>query len=274
MFLELRKTVPFKVSGSDCIPGSVLKQCREDLSRSVSQLLSKTSRQARQLKLCNLASVIYVHKKSSKSATRNSRSISLLPSLSRVMRGFVNRSRMGFLDRNGIISINQYCFRQRLGTQYNLMLLHHRSSIVTAGVQLAYPYNDNLYTILPSFVYDIFSRKQIIVFSLHPFCSWMSSCCQYNYSLWKIIPSRSAIRRSEVWFVLYAPSIAEKLPATVCSEMADTPYFRRTVKFLGKGRYLHKLLWNAVRIFIINFIFKLMQAFKPFWNGQISWKPS
>ena len=151
--------------------------------------------------------------------------------------GDVIRSLICFLDINNIICINQYCFRQGLGTQFILTLLHHRSSIDTAeGVHLTYCYNDNLHTILPSLVYDIFSRSQIIVFNLHPFCSWMSSCCQYNYSLWKIIPSRSAIRSSAVWCVWYAPSINEKLPATVCSEMTGTLYFKRTINFLGKGR--------------------------------------
>ena len=39
--------------------------------------------------------------------------------------------------------------------------------------------------------------------------------------------------------------------------------FRKTVIFL------HKSLWNALRIFIINFIFELAQAFKSFLKGQI-----
>ena len=39
--------------------------------------------------------------------------------------------------------------------------------------------------------------------------------------------------------------------------------FRKTVIFL------YKSLWNALRIFIINFIFELAQAFKSFLKGQI-----
>ena len=48
-------------------------------------------------------------------------------------------------------------------------------------------------------------------------------------------------------------------------------FFRKTIVFIFY--FLHKSLWNALPIFIINFIFKLAQAFKSFRKGQISRKP-
>ena len=129
---ELRKIVPSKATGSDGIPGRVWKQCSEDLSRPVSQLFSRAFRHGRQPLLWKLASVVPVHKKGSKSATKNYRPISLLPILSKVMGAIVNRSLMGFLERNHILSTNQYGFRQGLGTQDLLTLLHHRWSTVPA----------------------------------------------------------------------------------------------------------------------------------------------
>ena len=113
------------------IPEADLKQCNEDLSRPVSQLFSRAFRHGRQPLLWKLASVVPVHKKGSKSVTKNYRPISLLPRLS-VTEAIVNRSLMGFLERNYILSTNQYGFRQGLGTQDLLTILHHRWSTVSA----------------------------------------------------------------------------------------------------------------------------------------------
>ena len=129
---ELRKIVPSKATGSDGIPGRVLKQCSEDFSRPVSQLFSRAFRHGRQPLLWKLASVVPVHKKGSKSVTKNFRPISLLPILSKVMEAIANHSLMGFPERNHILSTNQYGFRQGLGTQNLLTLLHHRWSTVSA----------------------------------------------------------------------------------------------------------------------------------------------
>ena len=82
--------------------------------------------------LWKLASVVPVHKKGSQSVTKNNRPISLLPSLSKVMKAIVNRSLMDFLERNHILSTNQYGFRRALGIHDLLTLLHHRWSTVSA----------------------------------------------------------------------------------------------------------------------------------------------
>ena len=130
---ELRRIVPSKATGSDGVPGRVLKQCCEELCRPVAQLSSKAFRQSRQPSLWKLASVVPVHKKGSKSATKNYQPISLLPILSKFMEAIINRSLMGFLERRHILTANQYGFRSGLGTQDLLTLLHHRWSTVAAG---------------------------------------------------------------------------------------------------------------------------------------------
>ena len=109
-----------------------VKQCSEDLSRPVSQLFHRAFRHGRQPLLWKLASVVPVHTMGSKSATKNYRPISLLPGSSKVMEAIVNRSLMGFLERNHILSTNQYSFRQDLGIQDLLTLPHHRWSTVYA----------------------------------------------------------------------------------------------------------------------------------------------
>ncbi|XP_065195441.1 uncharacterized protein LOC135826763 [Sycon ciliatum] len=100
---------------------------------STDPLFSKAFHQGRQPSLWKLASVVPVHKKGSKSATKNYRPISLLPKLSKVMEAIINRSLMGFLERQRILTANQYGFRSGLGTQDLLTLLHHRWSTVAAG---------------------------------------------------------------------------------------------------------------------------------------------
>ena len=51
-------------------------------------------------------------------------------------------------------------------------------------------------------------------------------------------------------------------------------FLRKQFVVLGKlSFFLHQSLWNALRIFIIYFIFELAQALKSFFKGQISRKP-
>ena len=130
---ELKRIVPSKATGSDRVPGRVLKHGCEELCRPVAQLFSKASRQGRQPSLWKLASVVPVHKKGSKSATKNYRPISLLPILSKVMEAIINRGLMGFLERQHILTANQYGFRSGLGLQDLLTILHHRWSTVAEG---------------------------------------------------------------------------------------------------------------------------------------------
>ena len=99
----------------------------------MAQFFSKAFRQGRQPSLWKLASVVPVHKKDSKSATKNYRPISLLPILSKVMEAIINRSFMGFLEHQHMLTTNQYGFRSGLGTQDLLTLLHHHWSTVAAG---------------------------------------------------------------------------------------------------------------------------------------------
>ena len=83
-------------------------------------------RQGRQPDLWKIASVVPVFKKKSKSNVRNYRPISLLPILSKVMETLVNRAVTNFLERNSILSSNQYGFRRGMSTQDILTLLSHR----------------------------------------------------------------------------------------------------------------------------------------------------
>ena len=123
---ELKKIQPSKSTGSDMIPGRVLKECCRELSEPVARLFTMSFRQGRQPDLWKIASVVPVFKKKSKSNVRNYRPISLLPILSKVMETLVNRAVTNFLERNSILSSNQYGFRRGMSTQDILTLLSHR----------------------------------------------------------------------------------------------------------------------------------------------------
>lgn len=130
---ELRKLKPSKATGSDDIPGRVLKQCCDELSLPVSRLFTAAFRQGIQPALWKHARVVPVHKRKSKSDVKNYRPISLLPILSKIMEAIINRSLMNFLENNSILSPNQFGFRRGLSTQDALTLLNHRWSTITAN---------------------------------------------------------------------------------------------------------------------------------------------
>ena len=105
----LKKIQPSKATGSDIIPGRVLKEfCREPVAR----LFTNSFRQGCQPDSWKIASVVPVFKKMSKSSVRNYRPISLLPILSKVMETVINRAVTNFLEKNSIFSNNQYGFRR------------------------------------------------------------------------------------------------------------------------------------------------------------------
>jgi len=131
---ELRRIQPSKATGSDMIPGRVLRQCSDDLCKPIARVFSLSFQKNTQPKLWKLASVVPVYKKNSKSDVKNYRPISLLPILSKVMETIVNRSITRHLEEHQILSKNQYGFRQGLSTQDVLTLLCHRwSSVASEG---------------------------------------------------------------------------------------------------------------------------------------------
>ena len=123
---EFKKIHPPKPTGSDMIPGRVLKECCRELSEPVARLFANSFRQGCQPDSWKIAYIIPVFKKKSKSSVRNYCPISLLPILSKVIEIVINRAVTNFLEKNSILSNNQYGFRRGMSTQDILTLLSHR----------------------------------------------------------------------------------------------------------------------------------------------------
>ena len=114
-----------KATGPDEIPARVLKECAAVLASPVTRLFVTIFTSGVQPGSWKLARVIPVHKRGSKSQTRNFRPVSLLPILSKVFESIVNTQLVNYLDHHRLLSENQYGFRKRLGTSDLLTALHH-----------------------------------------------------------------------------------------------------------------------------------------------------
>ena len=123
---DLKKIQPSKATGSDFIPGRVIKECCRELSEPVARLFINSFQQGCQSGSWKIPPLVPVFKKKSKSSVRNYHPIYLLPILSKVMETAFNHAVINFLGKNLILSNKQYGFRQGMSTQDILTLLCHR----------------------------------------------------------------------------------------------------------------------------------------------------
>lgn len=95
------------------------------LAGPLSKLFSLCFRYQVQPSLWKSARVVPIHKKQSRSATKNYRPVSLLSVVSKVMEKIVNTAIINHLEREQALSIHQYGFRQGLSTSDLLTSLNH-----------------------------------------------------------------------------------------------------------------------------------------------------
>ena len=65
---------------------------------------------------CNIANVMPIFKKNSKSLPNNYRPASLLPIISKIMEHIINKALTNFLEKHSVLSNRQFGFRSGLGT--------------------------------------------------------------------------------------------------------------------------------------------------------------
>lgn len=129
---ELKRLVANKATGPDCIPARVLKQCASSLASPLARLFTLSFREGVVPQQWKQATVVPVHKRSSKSTVSNYRPISLLPIISKVMEAIINRRMVNFLEHHKCFSDNQFGFRKNIGSADLLTQLSHQFSH-TAG---------------------------------------------------------------------------------------------------------------------------------------------
>ena len=114
-----------KATGPDGISARVLKECARELAKPLCQLFALCFQHGVQPQMWKTANVVPIHKRSSRSALRNYRPVSLLSIISKIMESVINRQLMNHLERYKLLTPHQFGFRRRLGTSDALQALHH-----------------------------------------------------------------------------------------------------------------------------------------------------
>lgn len=122
-----------KATGPDDISARVLKECSRELAEPLTLLFSLSFRTGVQPRQWKNASVVPIHKKSSRSSPTNYRPVSLLSVISKVMERVVNCQLVNHLERNQMLSTKQFGFRRGLGTADLLTVLQHQWSLAVGS---------------------------------------------------------------------------------------------------------------------------------------------
>ena len=101
-----------KVSGPECIPVVVLKNCEPELSYILAKLFNNCLKESCFPDCWKVSSVVPVFKNvGERSTTKNYRPVSLLSVVSKVFEKLVNNKIVDLLEKCGIFSDFQYGFR-------------------------------------------------------------------------------------------------------------------------------------------------------------------
>ena len=103
----------------------MLKECSKELATPLAKLFALCFHAGVQPDTWKTASVVPIHKRSSKASVCNYRPVSLLSVMSMVMETIINKQLMNHLDRHELLTTRQFGFRKGLGTADLLTALHH-----------------------------------------------------------------------------------------------------------------------------------------------------
>ena len=129
----LQQVNPAKATGSDGVPGAVLKLCSDVLAPSVTSLFNASLSCGHVPSAFKLANVIPLHKSGDPSLPTNFRPVSLLPILSKLLEKLVQKELITFLDITASLPTTQFAFRRGHSTEDALVLMSNR--ILTAKDQ-------------------------------------------------------------------------------------------------------------------------------------------
>ena len=112
-----------KSPGYDDLPISLLKDGVDQLSPILSHLVNKCIAQSVFPSAEKIAKVVPIYKSGSKQSMDNYRPISVLPVLSKVFEKVVHKQLSEYLEKNDLLSKNQYGFRNGRSTQQAITIL-------------------------------------------------------------------------------------------------------------------------------------------------------
>ena len=112
-----------KATGSDGIPGSLLRQCSDLLAYSLAVLLCTSLRTGTVPLAFKLATVVPLYKTGDPSVPTNYRPVSLLPVVSKLLERVVQRQLVRHLDLSNALPDSQFAFRKKCSTEDALCVL-------------------------------------------------------------------------------------------------------------------------------------------------------
>ncbi|CAB4037008.1 Hypothetical predicted protein [Paramuricea clavata] len=119
----LRQLKASKASGYDGIPTSMIKDGAEELAVPLTYLINSCLEQSVFPDTEKYAKIIPVYKSGKRSSMDNYRPISILPVLSKVFERVVQKQLYEYLEKNSLLSPNQFAFRKHRSTQHPVTLL-------------------------------------------------------------------------------------------------------------------------------------------------------
>ncbi len=114
----LRRLKASKASGYDGIPTSMIKDGAEELAVPLTYLINSCLEQSVFPDTEKYAKIIPVYKSGKRSSMDNYRPISILPVLSKVFEKVVQKQLYEYLEKNSLLSPNQFALRKHRSTQH------------------------------------------------------------------------------------------------------------------------------------------------------------
>lgn len=117
---------PRKATGSDLIPGFLLKKCADVLAPSLAQLVNMSLESGQVPSSFKVSHVSPLFKGGDPAIAKNYRPVSLLPIVSRILEGFVKQQLTAYLSRHQLLPVSQFAYRKSHSTEDALTLAVNR----------------------------------------------------------------------------------------------------------------------------------------------------
>jgi len=125
--LPLLKSVdPHKATGSDSVPGVVLKQCAKTIAPDFTRLVNASLTSGRVPDHFKLSHISPLYKGGDPASSKNYRPVSLLPILSRLLEAIVKKQLTAYLDRHNLLPRSQFAYRHAHSTEDAVTLAVNR----------------------------------------------------------------------------------------------------------------------------------------------------
>ena len=222
-----------KATGSDGIPGIVLKQCARTLAPTLTVIINTCMSSGVVPSGYKLAHITPIHKGGDQSVASNYRPVALLPISSRLLESVVKNQLTAFLDAHSLLPSTQFGYRKLHSTEDALVFavnrwLKAKSDHKVTGVvavDMSKAFDRVKHNVLISELFSLGLHSTVLKW----FCSYLSGRCQIvrsqdDYSESRIcsrgVPQGSVL--GPLLFVLYTRHLHSILPSNVShQEFAD-----------------------------------------------------